>query len=128
MQSTHLQIALHRPPEIQQLKQIQGVEAVEVRENNRFYIQHTATESPAEALVEKSVAGNWGIYELIPEDRSLEQVFMTLMGADEVPPDFLLEKGENVTLKKGEGTLENGVNLKKMNGATVKVNSIVEGT
>jgi hypothetical protein len=51
---------------------------------------------------------------------------MTLMGADEVPPDSLLEKGENVTLEKGEGTLENGVNLKKMNGA--KVNSIVEGT
>jgi ABC-2 type transport system ATP-binding protein len=99
-----------------------------VRENNRFYIQHDAADSPAEALVEKSVAGNWGIYELIPEHRSLEQVFMTLTGAAEVPPDSLLEKGENVTIEKGEGTLENGVNLKKMNGATVKVNSIVEGT
>jgi len=131
MQSTHLQIALRRPPYIQHLKQIKGVEAVEVRENNRFYIQHTATESPAEALVEKAVAGNWGLYELIPEHRSLEQVFMTLTGANEVSPDSLLENGDidNATLKKGEGTLEkkNGVTLEKMNRATVKVNSTVEG-
>ncbi|HEC85920.1 MAG: ABC transporter ATP-binding protein [Candidatus Parabeggiatoa sp. nov. 2] len=85
MKTTHLQVALRRPPEVDVLKQIQGVEEVEVQENNRFRIQHAA-DNPAEALVEKAVAGNWGLYELIPELRTLEQVFVDLTSADEILP------------------------------------------
>jgi ABC-2 type transport system ATP-binding protein len=85
MQTTHLEVALRRPPDVQVLKQIQGIEEVEVRENNRFRIQHAADNNPAEALVEKAVAGNWGLYELIPEHRTLEQVFVELTDTDEIP-------------------------------------------
>jgi ABC-2 type transport system ATP-binding protein len=84
MKATHLQVALRRPPEVEVLKKIQGVEEVEVQDNNRFRIQHAA-DNPAEALVEKAVAGNWGLYELIPEQHTLEQVFVDLTGADEIP-------------------------------------------
>jgi len=77
IQTTHLQIALHRPPDLEVLKQIDGVEKVEMK-NNRFYIQYVADNSPAEVLVEKAVAANWGLYELIPEQRSLEQIFVAL--------------------------------------------------
>jgi ABC-2 type transport system ATP-binding protein len=83
-QSSVMQIALHRPPDIQILKQIQGVKEVEVQDNNRFRIQYIGDNTPTEVLVEKSVAGNWGLYELIPKHRSLEQVFVALMDADEM--------------------------------------------
>jgi len=78
MQTTHLEVALRRPPVLDVFKQIEGVEEVEARENKRFRIQHAADNNPAEALVEKAVAGDWGLYELIPEHRTLEQVFVEL--------------------------------------------------
>ncbi|KHD11613.1 ABC transporter ATP-binding protein [Candidatus Thiomargarita nelsonii] len=78
MQTTHLEVALRRPPVLDVFKQIEGVEEVEAGENKRFRIQHAADNNPAEALVEKAVAGDWGLYELIPEHRTLEQVFVEL--------------------------------------------------
>jgi ABC-2 type transport system ATP-binding protein len=78
IQATHLQVALHRPPDLEVLKQIDGVENIEPQKDNRFYIQYVADNNPAELLVEKAVAANWGLYELIPEQRSLEQIFVEL--------------------------------------------------
>ncbi len=78
IETTHLQIALHRPPSLEVLKQIEGVKNVEAKQNNRFYIQYVADNNPAEFLVEKAVAANWGLYELIPEQRSLEEIFVAL--------------------------------------------------
>jgi ABC-2 type transport system ATP-binding protein len=88
MQTTHLQVALRRPPDVKVLKQIQGIEAVEAQDSNHFRIQHAADNNPAEALVEKAVAGHWGLYELIPEQRTLEQVFVELMDTDEISPNL----------------------------------------
>ncbi len=78
MQTTHLQVALRHPPDVEVLKQIQGIEDVEVQKDNRFRIQHVSDNNPAEILVEKAVANRWGLYELSPEHRSLEQVFVDL--------------------------------------------------
>ena len=80
IQSTYLQIALRNPPDIDVLEQIQGVEKLEVLKNNRFRIQHAADHNPADIFVEKAVAGQWGLYELIPEQGNLEQVFIDLTG------------------------------------------------
>ncbi|MDM8558637.1 ATP-binding cassette domain-containing protein [Candidatus Parabeggiatoa sp. HSG14] len=82
MKTTSMQIGLRRPPDVQVLKQIQGVDAIEIQDNNHFRIQHAADNNPAEAVVEKAVAANWGLYELIPEKRTLEQVFVELMDID----------------------------------------------
>jgi ABC-2 type transport system ATP-binding protein len=78
IQATHLQVALRRPPDLKVLQQIDGIENVEQLKDNRFAIQYVAGNNPAEALVEKAVAANWGLYELIPEQRSLEQIFVEL--------------------------------------------------
>jgi len=113
MQSTHLQIALHRPPAMPLLKEIPGIEAVEMQDNNHFRIQHVADKNPAEMLVEKAVAGHWGLYELIPEHRSLEQVFVELTGADEISPNAPFSNGEinQVTLTDG---IDNNTLTRKM--------------
>lgn len=90
--TTYLQVGLRRPPETQILLQVPGVEAVEFVEETRFRIQYIADNSPAEMLVAQSVAHDWGLYELIPEQRSLEQVFVDLMQIDETEQPELVEK------------------------------------
>ncbi len=78
MHNNHLKIGLRRPPEMEILKQIEGVEEVEITDENHFYIQYNNENNPAERLAEKAVAANWGLYELTPEQRSLEQIFVDL--------------------------------------------------
>ena len=78
IQTTHLQVGLRRPPPLSVLEQIPGVEAVEGQDHDHFRIRHPTDNNPAEVLVERAVAGNWGLYELIPEKRSLEQIFVDL--------------------------------------------------
>ncbi len=78
MQTTYLQIALRHPPDVEEFKQIPGVTNVEALGNNCFRILHAPDSNPAEALVEKAVAGSWGLCALVPEQRTLEQVFVEL--------------------------------------------------
>ena len=70
-------IALKHPPGTERLAQLQWVEQVETIDSNRFrlYINNS---SPIEPLVEESVAQQWGLFELIPDHRSLEDLFIEL--------------------------------------------------
>lgn len=80
MRTTAVQAVWSRPPAAAALLEIEGVKAVECIDANCYRIQHDAALgfSPVEKLVEKSVAGNWGLHELTPEKRSLEQLFLEL--------------------------------------------------
>jgi ABC-2 type transport system ATP-binding protein len=78
MQTTSLLVGLRRPPAPEILQQLAGVEQLEIVDETHIRIQHSAETNPAELLVEQSVAGNWGLFELTPEKRSLEQVFVDL--------------------------------------------------
>ncbi|SCZ53221.1 ABC transporter ATP-binding protein [Thiohalomonas denitrificans] len=78
MQTSRLTIGLHRPPDIDTLRAIEGVRSVEAEGTDRFHIGHYPAESPAEALALAAARENWGLYELIPERRSLEDVFVDL--------------------------------------------------
>ncbi len=83
MQSTHLQVGFHNPPDIKKIQKIQFVESVEIVKDNKIRIQHSIENSPVESLVEQSVTNSWGLYELIPEQRTLEQIFVDLTNANE---------------------------------------------
>ncbi|MEZ5671359.1 MAG: ABC transporter ATP-binding protein [Thiotrichaceae bacterium] len=78
IQTTSLLIGLRRPPVPEILQQMDEIEHVEIIDATHLRIHHTAEVNPAELLVEKAVASNWGLFELIPEKRSLEQVFVDL--------------------------------------------------
>jgi ABC-2 type transport system ATP-binding protein len=41
---------------------------------------------PAEALVEMAASRNWRLYELVPERRTLEQIFIELTCSDTPEP------------------------------------------
>ncbi|MFA9421520.1 MAG: hypothetical protein ACERLB_15325, partial [Gammaproteobacteria bacterium] len=72
---------LKHPPTPERLAQLQWVEQVETIDSNRFrlYINNS---SPIEPLVEESVAQQWGLFELIPDHRSLEDLFIELTQDD----------------------------------------------
>lgn len=84
MQTSRLTLGLRRPPAIETLQAVPGVVAVEPLEEGRFQISHDPAESPAEALAAAAVRENWGLFELTPERRSLEDIFVDLTTSEPV--------------------------------------------
>ncbi len=70
-------IALRRPPPEAALAGLSGVDQVEALEAGRFRVFLAPDASP-ETLVEASVGEDWGLYELVPEQQSLEDLFIEL--------------------------------------------------
>jgi len=74
------------PKEAQQLlkkrlKKLEAGTAVEPLDAGRLRLHYSDTD-PAEALVEMAVSRNWRLYELVPERRTLEQIFIELTCSD----------------------------------------------
>jgi ABC-2 type transport system ATP-binding protein len=77
MNPTSLLAAFQNPPEISSLLQLTGVDSAERLADGRIRIHFSDTD-PAAALVEQSVGHHWGLHELAPERRTLEQIFIEL--------------------------------------------------
>ncbi|NOR41457.1 MAG: ATP-binding cassette domain-containing protein [Gammaproteobacteria bacterium] len=82
MNATSLIAAFHTAPDITTLQQIPGVGRIEQLSNGRIRI-HYGSEDPAEALVEQAASQGWRLYELAPERRTLEQIFIDLTCSEE---------------------------------------------
>lgn len=79
MQSNSLQIGLRRlPTDLQGFAHLLGVESVEMIDAQHLRIGHSAAHNPAEAIAEYAVTQGLGLFELRPEQRSLEQIFVDL--------------------------------------------------
>ena len=83
MRGSSLSVAFRQRVEPAQLTDLPGVTEVEELPDQRLQIHHLADQSPAEALVERSVTQGWGLYELVPERMSLEDVFVDITCADQ---------------------------------------------
>jgi ABC-2 type transport system ATP-binding protein len=70
-------IGLNQPPTVEQLKQIDQVTHVDAIDEHHFKLFFDG-ESPAQAIVEQSVQQQWELFELIPDQRSLEDLFIEL--------------------------------------------------
>jgi ABC-2 type transport system ATP-binding protein len=70
-------VALTQPPSIDRLQQIDQVEQVEIIDDNRFRLSFHS-DSIAQSLVQASIEQNWGLYELVPDHTSLEDLFIEL--------------------------------------------------
>ncbi len=84
--AARLRIALRRPPDAAELRTLQGIEAVETVDGNRFVLHHGADRDPVDALVELAASRRWGLYELIPERHTLEETFVQLTCGEASPP------------------------------------------
>ncbi len=78
LRTTSLLVRLRNAPPGEQLRAIDGVEAVEPAGDGRLRVQHGPGASVAEAIAEQAVAKGWGLLELTPERRTLEQIFVEL--------------------------------------------------
>jgi len=75
-------IGLRQAPALERLIALAGVDHAEKLENDRFRI-FFAPDSNPDALVVTSVEQDWGLYELIPEQQSLEDLFIELTHNEE---------------------------------------------
>jgi len=82
MQSLALVVAFRKPPDVEALLNIGGVQDVERLDAGRFRISYLAENNPDKALVESAVNQHWGLSELTPEKMSLEQVFVDITRAE----------------------------------------------
>lgn len=78
----HLTVAFKQPPGQQALADLSGVKAVNVVDPQRFQIQFEQDDF-AQKLVKTSVEKDWRLFELIPDNTSLEEIFVELTTADD---------------------------------------------
>lgn len=71
-------VKFRRPPSRKALTGLAGVKRVEALDADTLRLHHADDEALAERIVEASVAGDWGLFELVSESRSLEEIFVEL--------------------------------------------------
>ncbi|MGB9429652.1 MAG: ATP-binding cassette domain-containing protein [Gammaproteobacteria bacterium] len=83
MQSTSLTLACRAMPDPKNIQALPGVGRVEVLDEHHLRVSFNANSNPAEALAAEVLKRGWGLLELTPERKSLEQIFVDLTAADE---------------------------------------------
>lgn len=73
-----LLLGLRNPPSKETLLSIPGVVSVESVADDLIRISHAEGLSPAEHLVQTAVSQQWGLYQISPDQTSLEEVFVQL--------------------------------------------------
>lgn len=83
-ETTRLEVSLERPPELEALLALDMVAAAEALGQGRFGIELHQGQSSA-ALAETLVNLGFGLKALIPQERSLEQIFVELTSGEAQP-------------------------------------------
>ncbi|MDO9049302.1 MAG: ABC transporter ATP-binding protein [Methylobacter sp.] len=78
MDTGTLQVATRLPSDIHSLLTIPGVSSIESITENRIIIHHSVTANPAEQIAAFIIAAGWGLQELTPVKRSMEDIFISL--------------------------------------------------
>jgi ABC-2 type transport system ATP-binding protein len=84
MQSATLSVALRRTPDLNLIRSMEGVKSLQEESDGRLHIFYDPTNDPTDTLVRLAVEQGWGLYELMPQRASLEDIFVQLT-TDETP-------------------------------------------
>ena len=82
MQSNSLILGLNHAPSEAELKSLEFIKEVEVLSSSRFRLSHEMENSPAENIAQIAADKNWGLFEIRPEQKTLEQVFVELTSGE----------------------------------------------
>ena len=82
MQATSLIAQFDNSPSIEDINKINGVESVERLDDNKMRIYFK--QSPAKQIAIDAVNNNWGLLELSPEQKSLEQIFVEITSSEQL--------------------------------------------
>ena len=77
-----LLIGFNKTPELADVAKIKGVSDVELTDNNMVRIRVEEGAEPQEAIVKAAVKNGWGLYQIAPDQTSLEDVFIQLTYQD----------------------------------------------
>ena len=77
-----LTVALEKPPPAERLGSIAGVATVTSLDKNRFRISFDAKINTPAALAHSAAANGWGLFELIPEADTLEEIYLQVTHGD----------------------------------------------
>ena len=73
-----LHVAFRRPPDLETLRALPGVTSAEPTSELAFTLSRDPQNDPTDAIVARSVADGWGLFEIGPVASRLEDVFMQL--------------------------------------------------
>jgi ABC-2 type transport system ATP-binding protein len=73
-----LLLGLANAPAMDELLNIDGVVSVEPAANGLLRLRYAEGAAPAERIVQSAVNNHWGLYQINPDQTSLEEVFMQL--------------------------------------------------
>ena len=82
-----LLIGFSNSPTVEELVKIKGVTEAEMTDNNMMRVRFAEGEAPHEAIVQAAVKNKWGLYQIAPDQTSLEDVFVQLTYQDAAAPD-----------------------------------------
>jgi gliding motility-associated transport system ATP-binding protein len=82
-----LLIGFNSLPDLNDLAKIKGVSDVELTENNMVRVRVEEGAMPHESIVKASVKHGWGLYQIAPDQTSLEDVFVQLTYHDHSTTD-----------------------------------------
>ena len=77
-----LLIGFNNKPSLEVLMTIAGVTEAELADNNMMRVRFADGSAPHEAIVQAAVKNSWGLYQIAPDQTSLEDVFTQLTHQD----------------------------------------------
>lgn len=87
MTASALVVHLKNAPADHELAALPGVTSVDKLGDQGFRLNYAPEHNPTEALLAQAVSLHWGLYELMPERLSLEQVFVDITTEEQDTPE-----------------------------------------
>ena len=97
MRSDSLILGLKHAPSVSELKSLTHIEDVEVLSDSRFRLLHAAENTPAENIASIAADNNWGLFEIRPEQKTLEQIFVELTSGEVIADESDIEESTQNT-------------------------------
>ena len=73
-----LVLGLRNPPAVEELLKIPGIVSADPLPNGMLRLHYAEGEMPAEAIAQTAVNNGWGLYQINPDQTTLEEVFVQL--------------------------------------------------
>ena len=78
-----IRVAFKRPPSIETMRAIAGIDSAEKIDGQRFRISFHPGSQALDALTQQSANSCWGLFEMIPDTNTLEETFVRLTRGEE---------------------------------------------
>lgn len=94
MRSNNIILGLNNAPSEEQLMSLNNIDEIEVLSNKRFRLYHSVENEPAADIAKIAADKNWGLFEIRPDHKTLEQIFVELTSGDAIADESDIEETE----------------------------------